>query len=104
MKHLPKAIERNGDLWVPMETKRLVFRAMQDARRALEATQGLQASRGYASFTIDHGEELKSFDMVEKLLGLDRFDCKLPPVHEQLDQPTNQQARLLRNLFRLSAV
>jgi hypothetical protein len=105
MKHLPKALDRNGDLWVPTATKHLVFRALKDARQALESTQGLQASppQGRA-FQIDHAEQLKSLEMVEQLLGLDQFDRALPPVHEQLGEPAPQQARLLRNLFKLSPV
>jgi hypothetical protein len=101
MKHLPKALDRNGDLWVPTATKHLVFRALKDVRQALEATQGLEAGNG---LMIDHAEQLKSLAVVEQLLGLDSFDRPLPPVHEQLGEPTEKQARVLRNLFRLAAV
>lgn len=73
MKQLPKAIERNGDLWVAAPTKNLLFRVLQDVRAALEAP----AAR------TDHAEQLASLAKVEALLGLDRFDRALPPVNEQ---------------------
>jgi hypothetical protein len=88
MKQLPKALERNGDLWVAAPTKHLLFRVLQDVRAALEAP----ATRA------DHAEHLASLAKVEALLGLDRFDRALPPVNEQLGEPTAQQARVTRNL------
>ncbi len=104
MKQLPKALERNGDLWVPAATKHLVFRALQDARHALVSIQGLEAMHGKISITIDHSEQLKALGLVEELLGLDNFDRPLPPVHEQLGEPTARQSRILRNLFTLTPV
>lgn len=104
MKQLPKAIERNGDLWVPAATKHLVFRALQDAREALASIQGLEAMHGKTSITIDHAEQLKALGLVEELLGLGSFGRPLPPVHEQLGEPTARQSRMLRNLFTLAPV
>ena len=104
MKQLPKAIDRNGDLWVPTATKHLLFRALQDVRHALESTQGLQATKGTASFTIDHDEDLKALGVIEQLLGLDRFDRPLPAIREQLCEPTREQSVLQRNLYKLSPV
>lgn len=88
MKQLPKALERNGDLWVAAPTKHLLFRVLQDVRAALETPAA----------KVDHAEHLASLAKVEALLGLDGFDRALPPVHEQLGEPTPQQARVLRNL------
>lgn len=88
MKQLPKALERNGDLWVAAPTKHLLFRVLQDLRAALE-TPAAKA---------EHAEQLASLAKVESLLGLDKFDRSLPPVHEQLGEPTAQQARVMRNL------
>lgn len=93
MKHLPKALERNGDLWVAAPTKQLLFRVLQDLRSALESPAA-----------PDHSEQLASLATVEALLGLDRFDSALPPVHEQLGELTAQQARVMRNLYRLSPI
>ena len=104
MKQLPKAIDRNGDLWVPAATKHLVFRALKDVRQALEASNGLQASQANASSTLDHGEELKSLAIVQELLGADRFDRPLPPVNEQLGEPTARESQIMRNLFKLRPV
>lgn len=42
--------------------------------------------------------------LVEQLLGLDNFDRPLPPVHEQLGEPTARQSRILRNLLTLAPV
>jgi hypothetical protein len=94
MKQLPKALERNGDLWVAAPTKHLLFRVLQDLRAALE-TPAAKA---------DHAEHLASLARVEALLGMDRLDRALPPVNEQLGEPTPQQARVLRNLSRLSPI
>jgi hypothetical protein len=94
MKQLPKALERNGDLWVAAPTKHLLFRVLQDLRAALE-TPAAKA---------DHAEHLASLARVEALLGMDRLDRVLPPVNEQLGEPTPQQARVLRNLSRLSPI
>jgi hypothetical protein len=88
MKQLPKALERNGDLWVAAPTKPLLFRVLQDVRAALEGSVA----------KADHAEHLASLGKVEALLGLDQFDRSLPPVNEQLGEPTPQQARVLRNL------
>ena len=96
MKQLPKALERNGDLWVPAPTKHLLFRVLQDVRAALESP--------VAGATPDHTEHLASLAKVEALLGLDHFDRDLPPVHEQLGEPSAGQARVLRNLYRLRAI
>ena len=96
MKQLPKALERNGDLWVAAPTKLLLFRVLQDVRAALESPG--------AGATSDHTEQLASLARVEALLGLDQSDRNLPPVHEQLGEPTAQQARVLRNLYRLRAI
>lgn len=104
MKQLPKALDRNGDLWVPAATKQLVFRALKDARQALQASQGLQAVGKKASFTIDHTDELSTLALVEQLLGFGSTGRPLPAVHEQLGEPTRQQAQLLRNLSRLTPV
>jgi hypothetical protein len=104
MKQLPKALDRNGDLWVPAATKQLMFRALQDVRHALEATQGLQATGDKASFVIDHGDQLQSLALLQELLGLDRLDRPLPAVHEQLGEPAPKQARLLRNLYKLRPI
>lgn len=49
-------------------------------------------------------QHLASLAGVEALLGLDRFDRALPPVHEPLGEPTAQQARVLRNLYRLKPI
>jgi hypothetical protein len=94
MKQLPKALARNGDLWVPAPTKHLLFRVLQDVRAALETP----------TTNADHAEQLASLARVEALLGLDQFDRALPPVHEQLGEPTAQQARALRNLYRLKPI
>ena len=94
MKQLPKALERNGDLWVAAPTKHLLFRVLQDVRAALETP----ASR------VDHAEQLASLAKVEALLGLDQLDRALPPVHEQLGEPTAEQARVMRNLYRLRPI
>jgi hypothetical protein len=94
MKQLPKALERNGDLWVAAPTKHLLFRVLQDLRAALESPTA----------KADHAEHLASLARVEALLGVDRIDRPLPPVHEQLGEPTPQQARVLRNLSRLSPI
>ena len=104
MKQLPKALDRNGDLWVPAVTKQLLFRALQDARAALESTQGLQAATESASRLIDHTEELNSLALVEQLLGLDQIDRPLPAVHQQLGEPTRKESQLLRNLYQLRPV
>jgi hypothetical protein len=96
MKQLPKALDRNGDLWVAAPTKHLLFRVLQDVRAALESpADGARA---------DHAEHLASLAKVEALLGLDQFDRALPPVHEQLGEPTAQQACVLRNLYRLKPI
>jgi hypothetical protein len=94
MKQLPKALDRNGDLWVAAPTKHLLFRVLQDLRAALEAP----------AREADHAEHLASLAKVEALLGLDQFDRALPPVNEQLGEPTAQQACVLRNLYRLSPI
>lgn len=96
MKQLPKALERNGDLWVAAPTKHLLFRVLRDLRAALESP--------VAGPGADHAEDLASLAKVEALLGLDRFDRALPPVHEQLGEPTAQQARVTRNLYRLQPI
>ena len=96
MKQLPKALERNGDLWVAAPTKHLLFRVLQDLRAALESP--------VAGATPDHAEHLASLTKVEALLGLNQFDRNLPPVHEQLGEPTAQQARVLRNLYRMRPI
>jgi len=96
MKQLPKALERNGDLWVAAPTKHLLFRVLQDVRAALESP--------VTGAAPDHTEQLASLARVEALLGLDQSDRNLPPVHEQLGEPTAQQARVLRNLYRLRAI
>jgi hypothetical protein len=94
MKQLPKALERNGDLWVAAPTKHLLFRVLQDVRSALESpAQG-----------ADRAEHLASLAKVEALLGLDQFDRPLPPVNEQLGEPTAQEARVLRNLYRMRPI
>lgn len=93
MNQLPKALDRNGDLWVAAPTKHLLFRVLQDVRAALESTKD-EATR-------DHTEHLAALTKVEALLGLDQCDHALPPVHEQLGEPTAQQACVLRNLYRL---
>lgn len=41
---------------------------------------------------------------VGELPGQDSFDRPLPPVHEQLGEPTARQSRILRNLFTLAPV
>lgn len=97
MKQLPKALDRNGDLWVAAPTKLLLFRVLQDVRSALDASSGANA-------TVDHSEQLASLAKVEALLGLDRHDRALPPVHEQLGEPTPAQALVLRNLYRLNPI
>jgi hypothetical protein len=94
MKQLPKALDRNGDLWVAAPTKHLLFRVLQDLRAALEAP----------AREADHAEHLASLAKVEALLGLDQFDRALPPVNEQLGEPTAQQACVLRNLYRLNPI
>ena len=94
MKQLPKALERNGDLWVAAPTKHLLFRVLQDVRAALETPAA----------DADHAQHLASLAKVEALLGLDQFDRVLPPVHEQLGEPTAQQARVMRNLYRLRPI
>jgi hypothetical protein len=96
MKQLPKALDRNGDLWVAAPTKHLLFRVLQDVRAALESPAD-DARAG-------HAEHLASLAKVEALLGLDQFDRALPPVHEQLGEPTAQQACVLRNLYRLKPI
>ena len=96
MKQLPKALDRNGDLWVAAPTKHLLFRVLQDVRAALESPP--------ASVQVNHAEQLASLAKLEALLGLDQFDRALPPVNEQLGEPTPQQARVLRNLYRLSPI
>ena len=96
MKQLPKALERNGDLWVAAPTKHLLFRVLQDLRAALESSDG--------GANAAHAEHLASLAKVESLLGLDSFDRALPPVNEQLGEPTAQQARVLRNLYRMRAI
>lgn len=93
MKQLPKALDRNGDLWVAAPTKHLLFRVLQDVRAALDSSQG-----------PSHAEHLASLAKVEALLGLDRFDRALPPVHEQLGEPTPEQARVTGNLLRLRPI
>ena len=93
MKQLPKALDRNGDLWVAAPTKHLLFRVLQDVRAALEAPAG-----------TDRSEPLASLAKVEALLGLDKFDRALLPVNEQLGEPTPQQARVLRNLYRMRPI
>ena len=104
MKQLPKAIDRNGDLWIPAVTKNLLYRALQDARRALESSQGLEAIHGRTVRTIDHAEQLKALEVAAALLGMGRCDCSLPPVHEQLGEPTRRQAQVLRNLYTLRSI
>ena len=104
MKHLPQALDRNGDLWVPAETRNLVFRALQDARMALQSAHGLEASKGKTTFTIDHAAELDAMAEVERLLGLADSDRLLPPVHVQLGQPSAMQSVLMRNLYKLHPV
>ena len=104
MKQLPKALDRNGDLWVPCVTKHLVFRALQDARVALESTQGVEVRRGHAVASIDHSEPLRALALVEALLGVESLNRPLPPVHEQLGQPSAVQARMLRNLSKVRAI
>ena len=94
MKQLPKALERNGDLWVAAPTKHLLFRVLQDVRAALESP----AQGG------DRAEHLASLAKVEALLGLDQLDRALPPVNEQLGEPTAQEARVLRNLYRMRPI
>jgi hypothetical protein len=94
MKQLPKALDRNGDLWVAAPTKHLLFRVLQDVRAALEMPAA----------DADRGEQLASLAKVEALLGLDKFGRELPPVHEQLGEPTAQQARVLRNLYRMRPI
>ncbi len=93
MKQLPKALDRNGDLWVAAPTKHLLFRVLQDVRAALDSSQG-----------PSHAEHLAALAKVEALLGLDRFDRALPPVHEQLGEPTPEQARVMRNLMQLRSI
>lgn len=93
MKHLPKALDRNGDLWVAAPTKHLLFRVLQDVRAALDGAPGTA-----------HEQQLASLAKVEALLGLDRFDRALPPVHEQLGEPAPEQARVMRNLLRLRPI
>ena len=95
MKQLPKALDRNGDLWVAAPTKHLLFRVLKDVRSALEMQAGPQG---------EHAEHLASLAKVETLLGLDKFDRDLPPVNEQLGEPTAQQARVLRNLYRMRPI
>lgn len=97
MKQLPKALDRNGDLWVAAPTKHLLFRVLQDVRAALQSPK-----EGAAG--ADHAQHLASLARVEALLGLDQFDGALPPVHEQLGEPTAQQACVLRNLYRLKPI
>ena len=104
MKQLPKAIDRNGDLWVPAVTKNLLYRALQDARRALESSQGLAVTQGSTVRTIDHAEQLQALAVAAALLGLDRCDRSLPPVHEQLGEPTARQTQVLRNLTTLRSI
>ena len=94
MKQLPKALDRNGNLWVAAPTKHLLFRVLQDVRAALESP----------SAKADHSEHLAALATVEGLLGLDRFDRALPPVNEQLGEPTRQEARVMRNLYRLRPI
>ena len=94
MKQLPKALERNGDLWVAAPTKHLLFRVLQDVRAALETPAA----------GADHAPHLAALAKVEALLGLDQFDRALPPVHEQLGEPTAQQARVMRNLVCLRPI
>ena len=98
MKQLPKALDRNGDLWVAAPTKHLLFRVLQDVRAALESP------RGDAVRTVDHSEQLASLGKVEALLGLDQFDQALPPLHEQLGEPSSDQVRMMRNLLRLRPI
>ena len=97
MKQLPKALDRNGDLWVAAPTKHLLFRVLQDLRAALESPQSGAPNAG-------HAQHLASLSKVEALLGLDQFDRALPPVHEQLGEPTEQQVRVMRNLYRLRPI
>ncbi len=97
MKQLPKALDRNGDLWVAAPTKHLLFRVLQDLRAVLESTGSDVAG-------TDHAQHLASLARVEALLGLDKFERALPPVHEQLGEPTAQQACVLRNLYRLKPI
>ena len=104
MKQLPKAIDRNGDLWVPAVTKNLLFRALQDVRSALESSQGLAAAQGNSARTIDHAEQLRALAVAAALLGLDRCDRNLPPVHDQLGEPSALQAQVLRNLYTLRSI
>lgn len=104
MKQLPKALDRNGDLWVPCVTKHLVFRALQDARLALESTHGLEATSRHTAPAIDHSEQLRALALVEALLGMDGSYSPLPPVHEQLNEPTAAQVRMLRNLATLRPI
>lgn len=93
MKQLPKALDRNGDLWVAAPTKHLLFRVLQDLRAALASSQA-----------PSHADHLASLAKVEALLGLDRFERALPPVHEQLGEPAPEQARVMRNLLQLRAI
>jgi hypothetical protein len=104
MKQLPKALDRNGDLWVPCVTKQLVFRALQDAKTALEATQGIEVKRGHAVAQVDHSEQLRALALVETLLGVHALDQPLRPVHEQLGELGPAQARMLRNLARVHPI
>ena len=97
MKQLPKALDRNGDLWVAAPTKHLLFRVLQDVRAALESPQS-------GAPAASHAQHLASLSKVEALLGLDQFDRALPPVHEQLGEPTEQQVRVMRNLYRLRPI
>lgn len=93
MKQRPKAIDRNGDLWVAAPTKHLLFRVLQDLRAALDSPPG-----------PSHAQHLAALAKVEALLGLDRFDRALPPVHEQLGEPAPEQLPLMRNLMRLRRI
>ena len=103
MKQLPKALDRNGELWVAAPTKQLLFRVLQDVRAALDSSNGLQALRAGSGIAIDHSEQLASLAKIEALLGLEQ-DSALPSVHEQLGEPTPAQARVLRNLYRLNPI
>ena len=101
MNQLPRALEQNGDLWVPAPTKTLLFRALQDFRQALERTDGMDCARGIAAGMVDHSEQLRSLALVEQLLGL-APDARLPAIHEQLGEPTREQAIVSRNLLKMT--
>lgn len=94
MKHLPKALDRNGDLWVAAPTKHLLFRVLQDVRAALDSSQA-----------PSHAQHLAALAKVEALLGLDRFDRELPPGARTARRArAGEQARVMRNLLRLRPI